>query len=611
MEEIQYFRLPSATNIYGLTTFEHAGKLKILVATRLELYIVEAVEAYGGVKFRSFPFPTPHNSQILAIDSFTRGPQKAPTITVVVASPEGKALLIAYGLSSTASVPLITLSNDSCTIPLDFMPLSLSHTTLYDEQGDDQEVVLVSGYDNKMHLFQQTSEPGALAECEPGLRDSMLPEFAEPPGPPLCVDIWQAPGIRVTAYGCHSGQVCLSITNEAGTTHEEAVLEGPISTVKIFSPRSSRQCRSIGADEECMHPEVLKLHKNMEQAASSEHPPPSSPTSSSSSSVSSVTLSTSDSFTLPSDAGGDPAAPSSSSSSSQPSFSFSSSSASPLDDVHLVVGGASGYAIVYHSIIKNGLNQPVQLEQSEAFDSVLSCEVTDIDWDGCLEILITTFSQELLVYKLTPPPSSPPPQQARKTGRSLSHFLSTESRARSLSQRLQMQLGGGGSGSGSGMLGKRNLSHPNLSSSDPSLSTIDEETASSSSAAAMADMMTSTPTSRSLTFSSFETIPEAEEPLEDDDDEEEEQQEQAGRQRGPEYRLAWRHSYPEPIFCVRAVDVTNDGINEIVVSSLHGLHISQLDWNKGRIDVVQRLDLLKQIRLLERDLARLSPQMDE
>jgi hypothetical protein len=36
----------------------------------------------------------------------------------------------------------------------------------------------------------------------------------------------------------------------------------------------------------------------------------------------------------------------------------------------------------------------------------------------------------------------------------------------------------------------------------------------------------------------------------------------------------------------------------------------QLDWNKGRIDVVQRLDLLKQIRLLERDLQRLSPQHD-
>ena len=53
----------AATNIYGLTTFEHAGKLKILVATLLELYIVEAVEAYGGVKFRSFPFPTPHNSR--------------------------------------------------------------------------------------------------------------------------------------------------------------------------------------------------------------------------------------------------------------------------------------------------------------------------------------------------------------------------------------------------------------------------------------------------------------------------------------------------------------------------------------------------------------------
>jgi hypothetical protein len=261
-----------------------------------------------------------------------------------------------------------------------------------------------------------------------------------------------------------------------------------------------------------------------------------------------------------------------------------------LDDVHLVVGGASGYAIVYSSIIKHGLNKPLQLEQSEAFDSVLSCEVTDIDWDGCLEILITTFSQELLVYKLTQPPATPP--HVRKTGRSLSHFLATQSRARSLSQRLQMQLSDGGE-TGGGMLGKRNLSHPNLSSSDSSLSTVDEEVVS------MAEV--SAPTSRSLTFSSFETIPE-EDPLEEEEQEE--------GPKGPAYRLAWRHSYPAPIFCVRAVDVTNDGINEIVVSSLHGLHIAQLDWNKGRIDVVQRLDLLKQIRLLERDLQRLSPQHD-
>jgi hypothetical protein len=111
---------------------------------------------------------------------------------------------------------------------------------------------LTSGLIGRSTAREQTSEPGALAECEPGLRDSMLPEFAEPPGytqtppsnglhreppgntrcvscrvcvcvlrvcvacrPPLCVDIWQAPGIRVTAYGCHSGQVCLSITNGA------------------------------------------------------------------------------------------------------------------------------------------------------------------------------------------------------------------------------------------------------------------------------------------------------------------------------------------------------------------------------------------------------------
>lgn len=98
-----------ATNIFGLATFEHAGKSKILVATRYELLVVEACEDAngGGIRFRSFSFPTPHNNrkalyfpstpakfslshlskEILAINSYTRGPEKAPTIAAVFAAP--------------------------------------------------------------------------------------------------------------------------------------------------------------------------------------------------------------------------------------------------------------------------------------------------------------------------------------------------------------------------------------------------------------------------------------------------------------------------------------------------------------------------------------------
>lgn len=106
--------------------------------------------------------------------------------------------------------------------------------------------------------------------------------------------------------------------------------------------------------------------------------------------------------------------------------------------------------------------------------------------------------------------------------------------------------------------------------------------------------------------------------------------EQEEENREPEYQLAWRHSYPQPIFGVRAFDITNDGINEVIVSSQNGLHISQvslrssyavafappshapslyqMDFHMGRYRVLQRLELLREIAQLERDLSRLEPQ---
>ena len=43
-----------------------------------------------------------------------------------------------------------------------------------------------------------------------------------------------------------------------------------------------------------------------------------------------------------------------------------------------------------------------------------------------------------------------------------------------------------------------------------------------------------------------------------------------------EYRLLWRRSLPDPIFYVKGMDVTGDGLNEVVVLSLKGLHILQV-----------------------------------
>jgi len=304
------------------------------------------------------------------------------------------------------------------------------------------------------------------------------------------------------------------------------MLEGPISTLKLFSPWPSDRCP--GAYESCIHPEVAKLRSDLEKARHHLHPSSDSP---------SFVLSASDSFTL------------------SPEGETSTSSGLG-QDLRLIVGGALGYAIVYNAITKNGLEKPEQLERSDIFDSVLSCEVTDIDWDGCNEILITTFSQELLIYKLT--------MAELTSSQSLSRFLSVPSRSLSFSKRLQ-QI--------SDMARKRNMSQPSFSKSDASTTPI-----------------------RSLTVDSVGEV--SEEPNKKTKNEEEEEQ-------APKYRLAMRQSYPEPIFNVRAVDLTSDGVNEIVVSSLRGLHVAQVDLHLGRYRVLQRLGLLNEIAQLEQELLSL------
>lgn len=51
------------------------------------------------------------------------------------------------------------------------------------------------------------------------------------------------------------------------------------------------------------------------------------------------------------------------------------------------------------NILGDQLHNLHHLPQSEHYDSVLSVGVADLDFDGEMEILVTTYGRELLVYK--------------------------------------------------------------------------------------------------------------------------------------------------------------------------------------------------------------------
>ena len=66
--------------------------------------------------------------------------------------------------------------------------------------------------------------------------------------------------------------------------------------------------------------------------------------------------------------------------------------------VHLVVISARELAVVYENILENGLKNPLILEKSDSYDCVTCCDVSDINYDGCKEVLIGTYGSELLAY---------------------------------------------------------------------------------------------------------------------------------------------------------------------------------------------------------------------
>ena len=46
-----------------------------------------------------------------------------------------------------------------------------------------------------------------------------------------------------------------------------------------------------------------------------------------------------------------------------------------------------------------------------------------------------------------------------------------------------------------------------------------------------------------------------------------------------DFQLVWRRSFANPLFAIEYLDLTNDGLKEIAVASLSGLHVLQVSAN--------------------------------
>ncbi|XP_028397705.1 KICSTOR complex protein kaptin-like [Dendronephthya gigantea] len=70
-------------------------------------------------------------------------------------------------------------------------------------------------------------------------------------------------------------------------------------------------------------------------------------------------------------------------------------------EIHVLVTCVIEPSVIYEDVLNNGLSKLSILPDSDKYDCVVCSHISDVDWDGNNEILLGTFGQELMVYKLT------------------------------------------------------------------------------------------------------------------------------------------------------------------------------------------------------------------
>ncbi|XP_062503224.1 KICSTOR complex protein kaptin-like [Corticium candelabrum] len=337
--ESHFVSLPSQTNVYNYTSFELGdGNHKVLVGSLQGKVTCFEYQAQQPIA-TDLPFSyIPTDAEIVAIDAFVR-PPNGVLVGITLIKQDGMdrmQFLNVYGSHTDPKecFDWTRLVEDFQPCSLDFLPYHLTHAKL---KGD--MVFLLSGGDKKVHLYRLYPEDQLnvfreaenLAEFLPELCDCDLNTCI------MRLDICELDGIRVTAFGCQDGFLCLTkveaTTNQVLQKWQSTQLDGPITSLKLFLENTTF---ATGTTEHLYKDQVDQPGKALLRK---------------------------------------------------------------WKELHLVIGCAIELAVVYRSVMACGLNHPMPLPFSDQFDSVLSVTAADINWDNKNELLIGTYGQRVLVYQ--------------------------------------------------------------------------------------------------------------------------------------------------------------------------------------------------------------------
>ncbi|XP_064838091.1 KICSTOR complex protein kaptin isoform X1 [Oncorhynchus masou masou] len=251
--EDSFSRFLSQSNMYGLC---QAGEQELLAATlkgKVVCFRYQDLQQKIRPVAKEVQFTyIPVDAEIVSIDAFNKSsPNRGLVVGITFIKDSGdKAtpfLNIYCDYEPGSEFNLESIAQSCLNLELQFTPFQLYHTEVQCENGCSETVFLLSGHDQRIHLYKENA---SLHQFEEQPVERLFPELQELPSNVLWLDVLSIPGgRRLSAFGCQNGCVGLALVDQTGPEIVQSwrvQQDSPISTVLLFPLHS----RAESADPE-------------------------------------------------------------------------------------------------------------------------------------------------------------------------------------------------------------------------------------------------------------------------------------------------------------------------------------------------------------------------
>ncbi|KAL6099235.1 kptn [Pungitius sinensis] len=239
--EDSFSRFPSQSNIYGLS---QAGEQELLAATlkgKVVCFRYQELQQKIRPVAKEVQFTyIPVDAEIVSIDAFNKStPKRGLVVGITFVKDSGdKAtpfLNIYCDYEPGSEFNLESIAQSCLNLELQFTPFHLYHTEVQCDDGGRETVFLLSGHDQKIHLYKENA---SLHQFEEQPVERLFPELQHLPSNVLWLDMLSiAGGRRLSAFGCQSGCVGLALVNQTGPEVLKSwhfQFDSPISSLLLF-----------------------------------------------------------------------------------------------------------------------------------------------------------------------------------------------------------------------------------------------------------------------------------------------------------------------------------------------------------------------------------------